>query len=79
MKYIEVILAKDRKGRAVTSFRTAVENSVVERKETKVIESNYGHVIVLDFKTGKAKFWRPGTPGDRRTTEIIFHDIDEEK
>ena len=70
MMYIEVTLARDRKGRAVSSMRCPVDDETVTGGKTKVVKSSYGHVVILDFSKMKAEFWRPGTPGDRRHSEI---------
>ena len=78
-KYIEVILAKDRKGRTVTSMRMPMDSEVIDSGKTKVVSSSYGHVVLLDFATNTATYWRPGTPGDRKKTDIIYHDLDNEE
>ena len=78
MKYFEVILARDRKGKTVRSFRAAVDSELVKSGAQKVYTS-YGRTIVVDFGTGKAQFWMAGTPGDRKTEDVIYHDDLEEK
>ena len=69
---VEVILRKDSKGRTVSSYRCRVDERVVRNKEKKVVKSRYGHVIVLDFMSGKAEFWMSGTTEDRKYSDIIF-------
>lgn len=71
---VEIILKRDSKGRTISSFRCPVDDEVVRKKRTKVVKSRYGHVIVLNFRTGRAEFWMAGTPDDRKYTDIIFRD-----
>ena len=78
MKYFEVVLSRNHKGQAVRSFRAAVESEVVKSGAQKVYTC-YGRTIVVDFKTGKAQFWMAGTPSDRKTEDIFYHDDLEEK
>ena len=78
MKYFEIILSRDRKGHPVRSFRAAVESDVVKSGAQRVYTS-YGRTIVVDFKTGTAQFWMAGTPSDRKTEDVIYHDDLEEK
>lgn len=70
MVYTEVIVLKSRRGKALESVRDAFPDADVKAKKTVVRQLN-GRVIIYDFKTWKAQFWRPGTPGNRHIVDII--------
>jgi len=74
MVYTEVATIKSRKGKVIESVRDSFEDDIVSEKKTVVRNMN-GRVIVYNFSTMTAQHWRPGNPGDRRTTNIVKLDL----
>ncbi len=73
---IEVVFARDRKGRTVSSLSMPVSSEDIESGQKKVTKS-YGRIVVLDLRTMVAEFWYPGSPSDRKTAPIQLMDDEE--
>jgi hypothetical protein len=74
-QYIEVVFARDRKGRTVSALNMPVSSEDLKNGSIHTTKA-YGRVVVLNFNTMVAEFWYPGSPSDRRRAPITLRDVD---
>lgn len=70
MVYTEVVILKSRQGKTLESVRDAFDESQVDNGKV-VVRNMQGRVIVYDFSTNIAMFWRPGNRENRRKANIV--------
>lgn len=71
MVYTEIVTLKSRKGKVLESVRDIFDDDDVAQGAT-VVRKKSDRVIVYNFSSGTATFWRPGTFGNRKKTNIII-------
>ena len=69
MVYTEVVTVKSRKGKVLESIRDTYSDEDVAAQK-RLVRNMSGRVIIYNFSNWTAQHWRPGTPGNRRTTNI---------
>lgn len=75
MVYTEIVTLKSRKGKVLESVRDAFKDEEVASGAT-VVRNMSGLVIIYNFSTMTAEFWRPGSMNNRRKANIINKRLD---